>query len=180
MVKLIGDRKIVRSQETNLANLVTDGMRAKTKADIAFQNAGGIRADIYPGIITYRDILKVMPFGNTLVIMDMTGKQIIEVLAYAATVKPGHGAFLHVSGMKWTNNKGKPENVMVGDTPLELERIYKVVTNSFMVGGGDGYSMFKGIQKMDTGFVDADSLREYIVALGEVNAKVEGRLTLIQ
>lgn len=66
MVELVGERKLVRSQETNLANLVTDAMRAKTKAHIAFQNAGGIRASTGPGEITYRDILKVQPFGNTL------------------------------------------------------------------------------------------------------------------
>ena len=179
LVKLDGDRKLVRSQETNLANLVTDGMRSKTVADIAFQNAGGIRADIAPGIVTYRDILKVQPFGNTLVIMYMTGKQIVDVLNYAATIKPGNGAFLQVSGLKWTNNKGKAENVMIGNAPVDLDKTYKTVTNSFMAAGGDGYSMMKGTQQVDTGFVDADSLREYISKSGEVNPKVEGRVTVI-
>jgi 5'-nucleotidase/UDP-sugar diphosphatase len=180
LVKLDGDRKLVRSQETNLANLVTDCMRSKTGADIAFQNGGGIRADVAPGIVTYRDILKVQPFGNTLVIMHMTGKQIIDVLNYAATIKPGNGAFLQVSGLKWTNNKGKADNVMIGNAPIELDKTYKTVTNNFMAAGGDGYSMFKETQQVDTGFVDADSLREYIAKSGEVNPKVEGRLTVIQ
>lgn len=179
LVKLEGDRKLVRSQETNLANLVTDCMRAKTGADIAFQNAGGIRAEIAPGIVTYRDILNVQPFGNTLVIMFLTGKQLMDVLNYAATIKPGHGAFLQVSGLKWTNNKGRPEKVMIGNVPLEVNKSYKVVTNSFMAAGGDGYSMFKKTHQVDTGFVDADSLREYIAKAGEVNPKIEGRLTWI-
>ena len=180
LVKLDGDRKLVRSRETNLANLVTDSMRAKCGAEIAFQNAGGIRAGIAPGTITYRDILEVQPFGNTLVIMDMTGKQIMEVLHYAATVRPGHGAFLQVSGLKWTNNRGKAENVMVGDSLLVLEKKYKVVTNSFMAAGGDGYAMLRETHQVDTGFVDADALREYIEKRAHVKTKVEGRLTLIK
>ncbi|MFC1862548.1 5'-nucleotidase C-terminal domain-containing protein [Thermodesulfobacteriota bacterium] len=180
LVKLVGDRETVRSQETNLANLVTDAMRAKTKADIAFQNSGGIRSDIAPGAITYRDILKVQPFGNTLVLLNMTGQQIMDVLGYAATIQPGNGAFLQVSGLKWTNNKGVPEEVSIGDSILDTTKTYKVVTNNFMASGGDGYKMLKEIGNIDTGFVDADSLKEYIETLGEVEPKVEGRLTHVK
>ena len=69
--------------------------------------------------------------------------------------------------------------VMIGDSPLDLNRTYSVVTNNFMASGGDGYAMLRGIQQMDTGFVDADALREYIAKAGKVAPKVEGRLTLI-
>jgi 5'-nucleotidase/UDP-sugar diphosphatase len=85
-----------------------------------------------------------------------------------------------VSGLRWTNNKGKAENVMIGNAPVDLDKTYKAVTNSFMAAGGDGYSMMKGTQQVDTGFVDADALREYFAKSGEVNPKVEGRLTVIQ
>ena len=180
LVKLDGDRNLVRFRETNLANLVTDSMRAKTRAEIAFQNAGGIRADIAPGAITYRDILAVLPFGNTLVLMNMTGRQIMEVLNYAATVRSGHGGFLHVSGITWTNNRGRAENVTVGDAPVDLEKMYRVVANRFMASGGDGYVMFKQIPQLDTGFVDADCLRQYIKRAGRVEPKLEGRLTIVK
>ena len=180
LVKLDGDRNLVRFQETNFANLVTDSMRTKTRAEIAFLNAGGIRADIAPGAITYRDILKTQPFGSTLVLMNMTGRQIMDVLDYAATVSPGHGAFLHVSGIKWTNNKGRAECITVRGDPLDLAKTYRVVTNSFMASGGDGYAMFKPIPQLDTGFVDADCLREYITRAGKVEPKVESRLTIIK
>jgi len=179
LVRLNGSRDFIRFKETNLANLITDSMCAKTGAEIALQNAGGIRADIAPGTITYRDILKAQPFGNTLVLMNMTGKQIMEVLSYAAGVRPGHGAFLHVSGMKWTNKRGTAEDVMIGDAPIDLGKAYRVVTNSFMASGGDGYAMLKGVPQLDTGFVDADSLREYIEKAGKVRPKVEGRFTII-
>lgn len=182
LVKLDGDRKLVRAQETNLANIVTDSMRLKTGADVALQNAGGIRADINPGTVTYRDVLKVQPFGNTLSLIDMTGAQIMEALDYAATIEPGNGAYLQVSGLTATLNRktGKAENVQIGDKPIDPEHTYKVVSNSFMAAGGDGYAMLKGLPNIDTGFVDADSLREYFASKGKVGAEVEGRLTVVE
>lgn len=179
-VLLVGAKESVRVEETNLANLVTDAMRAKTGADIALQNAGGIRADIAPGKITYRDILTVQPFGNTLVLLDMTGQQILDTLTYAATIEAGNGAFLQVSGLKWTNNQGKPETILAGGQPLDLEKTYKVVTNNFMASGGDGYKMLKDLPQTNTGFVDADAVREYIQQRGKVGAEVEGRLTILR
>ncbi len=177
---LSGSKGESRSQETNLGNLITDAMRAKTKADIALLNGGGIRAGIAPGKITYRDILAVQPFGGTLVLLDLTGAQIMAVLNYAATVGPGSGAFLHVSGLKWTNNKGRPQKVLCGDRALDLDKTYKVVTNNFMAAGGDGYIMLKDLPRIDSGFVDADALREYIANQGKVDTRVEGRYTLIK
>lgn len=182
LVKLDGARELVRSGETNLGDMITDAMRAKVGADIAFQNGGGIRSDIAPGMISYRDVLTVQPFGNILTTIDMTGAQVMDVLNYAATIKPGQGAFLHVSGLKWTLNRaaGKAENVMVGDAPIDLEKTYSVVTNNFMAAGGDGYVMLKDLPQYDTGFVDADALKEYIEQMGKVEPKVEGRLTIIE
>jgi len=98
----------------------------------------------------------------------------------ATTVTPGHGAFLHVSGIRWTNNTGRAENVTVGGTPIDLDKNHKVVTNTFMASGGDGYAMLKRIPQLDTGFVDADCLREYIARARRVRPKVEGRLTIIK
>lgn len=181
-VELVGKREEVRSKETNLGNLITDAMRAKTGAEIAFQNGGGIRASIPAGPIAYRDVLTVQPFGNTMVTLDMTGEQIMQVLDVAAAVKPGAGAFLHVSGLKWTLNRktGKAENVMVGEAPLDLKKTYKVVTNNFMAAGGDGYAPFKDLPQYNTNFVDADALMEYIKKAGKVEPKVEGRLTIVE
>lgn len=180
MVELVGGKSVSRSQETNLGNLITDGMRAKTGADIALQNGGGIRAGIAPGMIAYRDVLSVQPFGNTLTEIMMTGTQIVEVLNMSAA-KVGSGAFLHVSGLKVTYNKtaGKAENVMVGNAPIEIDKTYKVVTNNFVAAGGDGYSTMKLLDKYDTGYVDADATIEYIRTFGEVDPKVEGRITVI-
>ena len=176
-VALVGGKKESRSQETNLGNLITDAMRDKTNSDIAFQNGGGIRASLSPGAITYRDILTVQPFGNTLVIVKMTGAQIMDALDFAAT-KVGSGAFLHVSGLKWNIAGGKAKNVMAGDQPIDLGKTYKVVTNNFMATGGDGYAMLKPLPQEDTGFVDADAFKDYVTKFDKVEPKLEGRLTI--
>lgn len=176
-VALAGSKSESRSQETNLGNLLTDAMRAKTGADIAFQNGGGIRAGINPGTITYRDILTVQPFGNTLVLIDMTGSQIMEVLNHSAA-KVGSGAFMQVSGISFTIKGGKVSNVKVGNKPLKSGSTYKVVTNNFVAAGGDGYKMLKPLAALDTGFVDADAFKEYIAQKSTVSPKVEGRITI--
>jgi len=182
LVALMGDKGESRSRETNLGNLITDGMRAKVGADIAFQNGGGIRAGIPAGTVTYRSVLTVQPFGNILTTLDMTGAQVMDVLNYAASLDSGAGAFLHVSGVKWTLNRQTKtaDDVMVGDAPIDLEKTYSVVTNSFMASGGDGYAMLKELPKYETGFVDADAMMEYISSLDKVEPKVEGRLTIIE
>jgi 5'-nucleotidase/UDP-sugar diphosphatase len=182
LVTLVGDKSESRSQETNLGNLITDGMRAKVGADIAFQNGGGIRAGIAEGTITYRSVLTVQPFGNILTTLEMSGAQVMDVLNYAASLDSGAGAFLHVSGVKWTLNRQtkKAEDVMVDDAPIDLEKTYTVVTNNFMASGGDGYAMLKDIPQYETGFVDADALMEYIGMLDKVEPKVEGRLTIVE
>lgn len=181
VVELVGGKSVSRSQETNLGNLITDAMRAKTGADIALLNGGGIRAGIAPGVITYRDVLSVQPFGNTLTEIMMTGSQIVEVLNLSAS-KVGSGAFMQVSGLKYTYNQteAKIETVTVGNAPIELEKIYKVVTNNFAASGGDGYSMLKPLAQYDTGYVDADATMEYIRKNGEVDPKIEGRITLVK
>jgi len=171
-VYLDGERSHVRSRDTNLTHLITDAMRWKTGADIALQNGGGIRASIKPGKITYRDILTVLPFGNTLYVMELTGAEIMKVLEYAATIPDGKGAHLQTSGLTWVNDGGKPVDVEVDGEPIDLNKTYVVVTNNYMAGGGDGYLMLKEWSEKgyDTGFVLADVVKDYIKNLGVIES----------
>jgi 2',3'-cyclic-nucleotide 2'-phosphodiesterase (5'-nucleotidase family) len=68
---------------------------------------------------------------------------------------------------------------MIGNTPIIRDKVYKVVTDNSLAQGGHGYSMLKAVQQADTGYEDAESLRENFEKSGEVDPKVEGRLTLI-
>jgi 5'-nucleotidase/UDP-sugar diphosphatase len=86
-----------------------------------------------------------------------------------------------VSGLQWTIKDGQAVNVMTEDgKPLDLQQTYTVVTNNFMAAGGDGYAMLKDLPQSDTGFVDADAVKEYIAEHGEVAPEVEGRLTIVE
>lgn len=184
LVDLDGERSRVRSQETNLANLITDAMLAKAKivnAVIAIQNGGGIRASIPKGKITLGQIMTVLPFGNYLVSLDLTGQQIIEALENSVSqVKDLAGRFPQVSGLRfvWNPNAEPGKRIVSVEVknpdgtyqPIDPTRTYRVVTNNFLAQGGDGYTVFqKGSNFINLGFVDYEVLREYIQAHSPVN-----------
>lgn len=161
-ILLDGERANVRSKSTNLANMICDSMIWKVNADLALNNGGGIRASIKPGKITIRDVLTVLPFGNTLYVIKMTGEQIMKVLEYAATIKEGQGAFLQTGGLTWKSVEGKVVEAKINGEPLNLGKLYTVVTNDYMAQGGDGYTMLKGLPGYNTGFTMDSVLVQYI------------------
>lgn len=167
-ILLMGDRKVIRSQDTNLGHLVTDAMVWKTDADLAITNSGGIRASIKPGDITYRDILTVLPFGNTVYLLDATGEKVMDILEYTATVSAGQGAWPQVSGITYTIEGDKVSDVMINDEPIDLDETYTIATNNYMASGGDGYSMLEGLEGYDTGFVLADVVQDYIAEISPI------------
>lgn len=162
--KVFFDNKYVRVKDNILAHLITDAVKWKTGADVVLQNGGGIRAAIKPGVITYRDILTVLPFGNTVVMLEMTGEQLLKVLEYAANIPDGKGAKLQVAGLSWVEKEdGVISDVKVNGEPIDPNKVYKVATNDYMANGGDGYTMLKDItNRYDTGYVLADVVKEYI------------------
>jgi len=176
----------VRCNETNLGNLVADMMRwASEGADIALENGGGIRWHrVFPaGNITRGDIYELLPFLNTLVMMDLTGAQIRAALELSVNKYPYEfGSFLHVSGLKFTFDPTKPAfsrvvNVWVGGEPLVETAVYRVATNDFLAAGGDGYTVLTlGTNFVDTGIYLMDYMVEYLKAFSPVSPVVEGRI----
>ncbi|MFS0636374.1 5'-nucleotidase C-terminal domain-containing protein [Mesobacillus foraminis] len=194
-VPLDGERANVRTKETNLGNLITDAMLEKAKTMvpetvIALQNGGGIRASIDQGDVTLGEILTVQPFGNLLVTLDLTGKEIYEALEHSVSnVENAAGAFLQVSGVKFKYDGAKPAYDRVwsvevqtdnGFEPIDLAKTYTVATNAFTADGGDGYTMFKTAK--DEGrinellIVDYEITAEYIEKHSPVSTAVEGRI----
>ncbi|MCM3636524.1 5'-nucleotidase C-terminal domain-containing protein [Sporosarcina luteola] len=193
----------VRHNETNLGNLMTDAMLWKAKSindktSIAIQNGGGIRTSIDAGDITNGDVLKVMPFGNALAIVELSGADLLKTLEHsvgADAIEGGkglkeNGAFLHVSGMKFTydSSKAKGERVQTAQVleggkyvDLDKTKTYTIATNSFTAKGGDGFEQlgnaYKAGKVSEPGFVDYENFIEYVKTLGkEVNPTVEGRI----
>ncbi|WP_229106850.1 choice-of-anchor I family protein [Paenibacillus sp. 1001270B_150601_E10] len=197
-IVLDGERKNVRSKETNLGNLIADGMLAKAKelkqADIALMNGGGIRASIDQGDMTMGELRTVMPFGNTLFVLDVTGKQLKEGLENGisgAKLADLPGKFPQVAGMtfKWDPNQPVGERVYdiqikkgSSYVPLDPAATYRMATNSFVAKGGDGYRSFaeaieQGRYNEDLGYPDYEIFIEHIARLGgTVSPTVDGRI----
>ena len=194
-VDLDGEREHVRTMETNLGNLICDAMLWRTAADntvIAIQNGGGIRASIPAGDVSLGQVLEVLPFGNTIVNFDLTGAEIVEALENGVSmVEEVKGRFPQVGGLRYAFNPDLPAgsriiSVEVWDpaqkayVPLDLKATYRVCTNNFLYGGGDGYEVFatKARNVNETGLLLSDVLVEYIKAHSPVSPAVEGRITI--
>jgi len=181
-VELNGEREYVRSGETNLGNLITDAMVAEVDADVAITNGGGIRASIDQGEITMGEIITVLPFGNTTVVKELTGAQLLDAVEHGLSEYPAlEGLFPQISGMKVIFDGSRPagERVIelhVSGEPVDYEATYEVATNDFMAAGGDGYEVFAETETV----VEAGGLEEvlmnYIDTMGTVSPKVEGRI----
>ncbi|RFU68322.1 bifunctional metallophosphatase/5'-nucleotidase [Peribacillus saganii] len=193
---LDGVRENVRAKETNLGNLITDGMLAKAKTVnpdtvIAVTNGGGIRASIEAGDITLGEILTTMPFGNTLGIMNLKGSEVKAALEHSVSQAPAaSGGFLQVSGLTFTYDSSKPAGQRVLEVkvkgadgsfaPINDETSYFVATNTFTAKGGDGYEVFKKAYEegrvSEPGYVDYEMFRDYLKTQTTVDPKVEGRI----
>jgi 5'-nucleotidase/UDP-sugar diphosphatase len=161
--RLEGDRKLVRSQPTNLGVLVARAMMDKTRADLAIVNAGGVRDAIAAGAITYKDVLKVQPFGNTVCTVDLTGQELTDYLNATAKMTPGSGAFPQFAGVELDIAAGQASKVRVAGQALQPGKTYRLAINNFQASGGDGYPKLTGHPSfVNTGFVDADVLRAFI------------------
>lgn len=182
----------VRAGETNLGNVITDGMLAGAKkidpeVQFAFQNGGGIRASIDAGDITIGDVMTVMPFGNALGIVKLTGEEIYEIVEHSVKDFPKEfGGFLHFSGLEVTFD-GKAEagnrvqSIKLNGKELDKTAYYKGATNTFTAKGGDGFKTLAKVyaagRVSEPGTIDYEMFIEHLNTLKNVDAKVEGRIT---
>ncbi len=183
------------NNESTMGDIVTDSMLWKAdqyddgalneSVDIAFTNPGGLRADIVipdgaplPYTVTWGDTFDVLPFGNTLYLMDLTGAQIQELLDQSASLYKG---ILQTSGASyyWYNDTGDDTptawgayGVEVDDEPLDRDRVYRVVTNNFLAGGQDGWVTFaEGANRWDTYYDMQQGFVEYLQMLEVVDVE---------
>ena len=211
-VELNGVKAEVRTGETNLGNLITDALvwgaaEAGTKVDAAVTNGGGIRASISKGNITKKDINTVLPFGNTLSIVKVTGAELLEALEASTYCTPETiGGFPHVSGIVFTVDTGKvydqgeqypgstyygPKSIQrvsiqsVGGKAFDPNATYTIATNDFMAAGGDTYYAFKTASvNYDLGVPMDEVVMEYVteeldgVVTAEDYGASEGRITI--
>ena len=160
-----GDRTYVRKRQTNLGMLIGQAMVKKTRADFAVVNSGGVRDSLPAGTITYKDILQVQPFGNTLCTIKLTGREVLDYLGVTTKMNPGAGGFAHLTGVELITANGALLQARIGGAFVESTKSYTMAINSFMAAGGDGYPVITAHPGfVNTGFVDAEVLRGYIAA----------------
>ena len=206
-----------RDSETNNGDLITDamvwqvlqnkdGLTVNEDHVVAITNGGGIRAAIKPGDVTKNDINTVLPFGNTVAVVYVTGAELLEALEASTYCTPGAiGGFPQVSGINFTIHTGKaydanaetyPNSTYYG--PKSINRvvinsingkefkeneIYAVVTNNFCAAGGDTYYAFASASaQFDTGIPVDEAVMAYITrelkgVIGEKYAAPQGRIT---
>jgi len=189
-VELDGERANVRTQETNLGDLITDAMLGKAsvvEADLAILNSGAIRESIPAGEITLGQVFNVLPFDNHLVAVDLTGEQIITALENGVSkVEEVAGRFPQVSGLKFTWDPGaEPGQRIVsaevetssGYQPIDDSATYRVATNDYVYQGQDGYTVFQqGTNVSLLGFILHELVAAFIKANSPVSPHVEGRI----
>lgn len=167
---LDGEREHVRAGETALGDLITDAMRKESGADVVITNGGGIRASIAAGKVTVGDVFTVLPFGNAMTVIEVSGQDIIDAINYGISEYPNPaGKFPHISGMRFEiakkDGKAAAAHIMVGNAPIEPTKMYKLATNDFMAVGGDGYEMFKGKALLATHGSLAQVVQDYMTEL---------------
>lgn len=207
-----------RDSETNNGDLITDAMVWKILQDkesltvdadhvVAVTNGGGIRKAINPGDVTKKNINEVLPFGNTVVTIYITGAELLEALEASTYCTPDAiGGFPQVSGINYTistavaydaNAETYPASTYYG--PKSINRVtinsingkefkaddtYAVITNDFCGGGGDTYYAFAAATaKFDTGIPLDEVVMEYITAelkgvIGKQYAAPQGRILM--
>ncbi len=168
-----------RTGESDLGDVVADAMREASGAQIAFQNAGGVRADILKGPITVEAIFTALPFDNDLVSMDLTGEQIAELLEESVS----SGNLLQVSGMRLVYDPAKPAgarvvSMAIEGKPIESRATYRVVTNDFLAAGGDRLNTFKQGRNVAVGPSQRDAVADYIRKNSPMNVPSRDRIVL--
>ena len=161
--KLEGDRSKVRFVQTNLARVMLAAQRERADADFAVMSGGGVRDSIESGDITYKNVLKVQPFGNTLVHVDMKGSEVEQYLAVVANMKPDSGAYAQFANVSLVADGKGVSEVKINGQPLQADKTYRMATLNFNALGGDGYPKLDGLPSyVNTGFIDAEVLKQYI------------------
>lgn len=145
--------ELVRSQNSPIANLVTDALLnffVQDGAELCIVNGGGIRANLDAGEVSIRKIASVLPFDNNMMLVETSGQTIWDALQNGISAYPEtNGKFPQTAGMTYafshdgtTGTNTLTAVTLADDAPLDLSAMYKVVINSFLAGGGDGYTMF--------------------------------------
>jgi 5'-nucleotidase/UDP-sugar diphosphatase len=187
----VGNR-LPRYREVALGDLVADATAWHIRdqmglpLDFAFQNGGNIRAELPAGDVTKEHILTVLPFENYNFVLTLKGSDVIELFDFIGTIKQGAGGFPQVSkAVRYTltldaDTNGAISNVTIGGKPIDPKKVYKIATNDYLAGGGDGYTVLqKSTDTLNTSMLLSDIVVDYAKTLPQpVSPALDGRITV--
>ena len=183
--------RLVRNNETNLGDLCAEAFRNAADADIGYINGGSLRADIPAGDVTFNNLLNVLPFNNTIVLAEISGQTIKDMIEMTMMYYPGEGgAFPHLSGLTFSFNTSIPSSVVLDEyedfagvtgqykvynikvynkdngtyEPLELDKTYTIAaSNYYLLEYGSGLKMLENTKVIQKdGMLDVEALELYI------------------
>ena len=178
--------------DSPLGNIIADAQLAATReparggARIAFINSGGVRARFEPaadGSVTYGQIFALQPFGNTLVVLELTGAQLKAVLEQQfgpeSPAEIANSLLIPSAGFTFAYDRNRPAgerivSMALNGAPVDPAATYRVTVNNFLASGGDGFSVFAEGRPVADGGVDLDALEAHIA--GGVAAPAAGRV----
>ncbi|HSE83946.1 MAG TPA: 5'-nucleotidase C-terminal domain-containing protein [Thermodesulfobacteriota bacterium] len=181
-----------RSQETNLGSFIADAYRISVDADVALLNGGSIRSNTTygPGEITQKDILSILPFENPIVKVEVTGATLRAALEHGVSrivEDKEAGCFPQVSGLEFTYDPSRPPgsrivSVTVNGQPLGEQKTYTLATNTYVINGGDAYTMFRDVRYLVTpeeGQVEPAVIMNAISTAQTIAPQTNGRIKRI-
>jgi 5'-nucleotidase / UDP-sugar diphosphatase len=169
------------SPESNMGNLMCDALIERYDADVSFQNSGGIRANLRKGDITVRDIYTVFPFDNDAVILEMTGVELLEAFEASVAGRSNH----QIGGARMVFDPTRPVfnrilEVTVGGKHIEDNKMYRVVTNSYLTESeGATSAAFRAATSIHNTYDNLrDVLIQYIQEKGVIRPEEDGRIQI--
>ena len=187
-------RAATAAGESNLGDLVADAqlaaMRRIAGAQVALMNPGGLRAELAGraagGAVTFGDIYAVQPFENTLVAMTLTGEQLLRLLERQWRAPPDRTRILQAAGLAYAwdgsrplGSRVVPGSVRVAGEALDPAKRYRIAVNSFLAGGGDGFTVLaEGVERQE-GPQDLTALEEHLSAETRRAGAPAGRITRV-
>ena len=189
------DQALLRGPNSGPGPLVADSMLAAVpKAQVAIVNNGGARKDLLAGPISIGDVLELLPFANTLVLLDLRGAELKEALEGDIDFlisRKNPAPYPYVAGMRFTvapqavrGQRVTALEVRVGGgvyRPVRQDALYRCVVSNFVAGGGDGFTSIRNARgfRVDTGIVDSEALLDYLKQTGTVRPSTETRVTVL-
>lgn len=178
----------VRGAEAGLGNFVADALRASLSADAALVNGGGLRGNrLYPtgSALTRADVLREMPFNNTVVLLELSGADLLAALEHGVSKAPDlSGRFPQVSGLAFTYDAKatigrRVRDATIGGKPIDTAKRYRIATSDYLADGGDGYDVLKrGRVLIDRAAAPlvATVIMDHAQRQGTIKAGAEGRI----